>query len=148
MGMYTGLRFLVKIKPEYSEMIRQIESQEKEWEDFQESYPFVNSHTEHSRSGFIPHGALCYMPSEWKEDKTYYDAETRMWSCSSSSKSYSMTIDFVEKILPVIAESSEYVHVLYEEYDEPKSFVISNDSSIEIIRKEESEDGLYRQKAD
>lgn len=65
MGMYTGLRFKGIIKEKYREDIELILDGENQWRDCK--HELFKDYSKVSRSGFIPFGALAYMPDSWEE---------------------------------------------------------------------------------
>lgn len=125
MGMYTGLRFKVTVKPEYREILDKIINSDTflEWGSF-EGTPFTKEWEEYSRSGFIPWGCVCYMPDSWGDNVNRYNADTGMWEVVCSLKNYFGTIEyFLENVLSPIIESYKYIEHLYEEEDEPIKYI-------------------------
>src|SRR5690554_2640406 len=122
MGMYTGIRCKVIIKPEYREEFENLSSIHYEWEE--SSREFLKEYGKYNRAAFIPRGSLSYMPDEWedvpkKEDGTNdwmnavatdgfersYDLETGLWTFQCSLKNYESTIQyFFENVLSKVAE--------------------------------------------
>lgn len=124
MGMYTGLRFKVTVKPKYRELLENILHSDEflEWGSY-EGTPFTEEWKEYSRSSFIPWGAVCYMPKEWGDNKNTYDLKTGNWEVVCSLKNYEDTIEyFLDNVLNKVIEKSEYIEVLYEENDFPTRY--------------------------
>ena len=125
MGMYTGLRFKVTVKPKYREMLDEIINSDTflEWGSF-EGTPFTKEWEEYNRSSFIPWGCVCYMPDSWGDNVNKYNNDTGTWEVVCSLKNYCDTIEyFLEKVLSPIIESYEYIEHLYEENDEPTKYI-------------------------
>lgn len=121
MGMYTGLRFKVIIKPEFRQIMEEIINTDKHFEwGVYENTPFTTEWKEYSRSSFIPWGCVCYMPDEWGDNINQYDKQTGTWQVVCSLKNYSDTIEyFLENVLAKIIEDFDYIEALYEEDDAP-----------------------------
>ena len=68
MGMYTGLRCKVVVKPEFREMINYMMENRLDWAEIHEEYPyaFIEKFSKGFRADFIPYGSLSYMPDEWE----------------------------------------------------------------------------------
>lgn len=113
MGMYTGLRGTVVVKPEYVSKIAKLIVDDVGWEDI---LPSDNKYNNYSRNSFIPFGAVCYMPSDW-EYKVDFKNNELTFCCSL--KDYNSTIkQFLTHCLPEIAESWE-LEELHEEDSQP-----------------------------
>lgn len=128
MGMYTGLRFKGTVKEKFRNEFESIalsgDWKKSEDEVFKE---FGNV----LRAGFIPCGALAYMPDEWETspprnkygggvptdgfDRTY-NKETGRWTFQCSLKNYNNTIEEFFKIVPYFIEKIEHAEVFYEEW--------------------------------
>lgn len=128
MGMYTGLRLKVTVKEEYRKMIKEINEGE-EWSKFADQIPFLTAYSKQARSGFIPRGVLCYMPSSWETGdypnevatdgfERNIDLKTGYWSFQCSLKNYEGEIQqFFKEVLPNIISASEHIEYLYEEWE-------------------------------
>lgn len=133
MGMYTGLRCFIEVKPEFHPLIEEVMQAWKEgrprgeepWEraaaKFPE-YPWLNDWSVVGRASFIPFGALCYMPwdpqdPEWSPAKF----ENGFWKFQCSLKNYSGEIEyFVETVLQRITLRVCELYSLYEEDTKPR----------------------------
>jgi hypothetical protein len=125
MGMYTGLRAKVKIKPEFRAEITKLH-EEGGWENVK--VPNIEIWLKQGRNGFIPFGVLAYMPDgfcePFKPRNTEYGTveggsnfDGEWWIFSCSLKNYNGEIQtFIDKILTNIIEQVEYCESLYEEY--------------------------------
>lgn len=134
MGMYTGVRMKVFVKPEFRELIQSI-NRGAEWSDFIDEYPFLNHYASFGRAGFIPRGTLCYMPDSWEDipkdakgKPDYFkakatdgferkiDINSGLWTFQCSLKNYEREIEcFFAEVLPNIIESAEHIETFYEE---------------------------------
>lgn len=149
MGMYTGLRARVKVKPEYCEAISMLHLG-SEWDDWREVYmaydvPNLDKWLEYGRHNFIPFGTLSCMPDNFdnklKQPNEYgggseWDGE--YWEFACSLKNYENEIDFfVPNVLFMISESVDYCHHLYEEYPSPYEVHNQFDSRSHIYEESE-----------
>jgi len=130
MGMYTGFRVDVIVKPEYRKMIGSIMGPGYyHWRDFDEQFPFLAEFSKMGRANFIPFGSLCYMPEEWEYNQQFqrkFEPETGHWTFSCSLKNYQSEIElFCNSVLSVIAESG-YFEILYEEWECEKRYGIED----------------------
>ncbi len=119
MGMYTGVRSRVKIKPEHRDAIKKLHDY-GDWTVV--SVPNVIDWIMHGRCGFIPFGVLAYMPDDFgepsKEGGSEFDGE--WWTFSCSLKNYENEIEFfMENIMCHLVEEVDYCESLYEEYPLP-----------------------------
>lgn len=135
MGMYTGLRGKVKLKPEVAELMEEWNSEERPSE-FSEIYEHsvwiyiavqlgnnkILTFSEDSRSDFIPYGRVCYMPDDWIAD---YEITGCMWEFCCSLKNYNGTIQAFIELLPEIAVAwdleeryEEWYESVFHEYGE------------------------------
>ncbi|MCP1184952.1 hypothetical protein [Paenibacillus sp. 1781tsa1] len=134
MGMYTGLRCKVVIKPEYREELQRLHEEGYEWETSE--FDFMREYGQLGRASFIPRGSLSYMPNEWediplKEDGSLdyrngtatdgfvrsFDSDTGYWTFQCSLKNYENEIEsFFEIVLSKITESIEHLEYFYEEW--------------------------------
>lgn len=122
MGMYTGLRGVVRLKSEYTKRIKETTTTNGyfEWKEILSDTPELNPFLQDSRKSFIPCGAVCYMPSEWEREAGWFlNDETNTFLFCCSLKNYNGTIKkFISLVLPEIAESW-YLQELYEEATQP-----------------------------
>lgn len=130
MGMYTGFRVDVTVKPEYREMVNSImEYGDHGWKDFVHQFPFLAEFSRKGRANFIPFGSLCYMPEEWDNNQQFqrgFDPKTGRWTFSCSLKNYESEIElFCDSVLSVIAESGCF-EMLYEEWEYQKVYLIED----------------------
>lgn len=125
MGMYTGLRASVVIKPEWVEAITLLHQGNNRWADVFANYPGLpglDRWMEVGRRDFIPLGGLCYMPDDFsdaphRESYSAFDPKTGRWRFCCSLKNYEGEIgQFVETVLRHIVSSVEYCESLYEEH--------------------------------
>lgn len=127
MGMYTGLRALVVVKPEWRAAIERLHqvSWPDRWRQVQAEHPELPSvagWVNFGRADFIPFGALAYMPDDFSdaedgEQFSEFDAATGRWRFCCSLKNYESEIRyFVGNVLRQIVESVEYCESLYEEW--------------------------------
>jgi hypothetical protein len=119
MGMYTGLRIRVKLKPEFIPAIQTVMDGEGDsiWSNL--GYDFLDEWAKVGRSNFIPNGALAYMPWD-KNDSFWQDSLTLdgEWQFQCSLKNYENEVEnFIVNVLGRIIEESLHVEVLYEEWD-------------------------------
>jgi hypothetical protein len=144
MGDYTGLRFKAKLTEEAHMalvMAEQVYTTPSIYKTVEVScVPFWEivrsqgikipaSFLAYSRNGFIPFGAVCYMPNEWGENKRDIDRDTRTWDvvCSAKDVGYhdkSMMELFCTEVLPLLISEPCTAEVLYEYWDEPKEFQV------------------------
>lgn len=131
MGMYTGLRAKVVVKPEWREAIALLHELRKSpnpdcahnWTQLHRAHPDVpglNGWVKVWRQDFIPFGGLCYMPDDFSEagndGYSKFDPATGLWQFCCSLKNYEGEIQFfVKNVLAPITESFEYCESLYEE---------------------------------
>jgi hypothetical protein len=136
MGMYTGLRCKVIIKPEYREEFGLLHNKlGYEWA--KSKFGFMREFGQLSRASFIPRGALSYMPDSWenvpkKANGDYdwmnatdtdgferqFNTETGYWAFQCSLKNYEDEIEnFFENVLGNIAEEVIHLEYYYEEWE-------------------------------
>lgn len=127
MGMYTGLRARVKIKPEYRSAIQKLHDNhcndyidEDGWDSLDHNeIPNLSIWKAITRRNFIPFGGLAYMPDGFEQPFTdcggsKFDGE--WWTFSCSLKNYNNEIGtFTLLILKEIVEEIDYCQRLYEE---------------------------------
>lgn len=135
MGMYTGLRASVVIKPQWRGAIGLLHesrntpktsfSSGQDWEAVFAQYPDLPGLYDWVKVGrrdFIPFGALAYMPEDFSdaedgESFSKYDADSGRWTFCCSLKNYEGEIrQFVEEVLSHIVDSVDYCESLYEEF--------------------------------
>lgn len=127
MGMYTGLRGEITLRPAVAELVREWYDDDIVTDEIAKEFDFnvweyighktylseVLDFAKMSRSAFIPNGQVCYMPSDWEDFSTILKSDVLVFSCSL--KNYNGEIGvFVEKVLPEIAISWD----LEERYEE------------------------------
>ncbi len=124
MGMYTGLRAKVIIKPEFRDAIAVLHGPEHDWDAVYRQFPgFPGNLTWHivSRRQFIPYGCLAYMPDDFSdaedgESFSKFDPATGVWEFCCSLKNYESEIEcFIENVLKHIVARVAYCESLYEE---------------------------------
>lgn len=134
MGMYTGLRASVVVKPEWREAIALLHRKDRPdarkfdsgyaWERVHEHFPGLPGLVEWVKVGrrdFIPFGGLAYMPEDFSDAEdgqsfSKFNGETGEWRFCCSLKNYEGEIKtFVETLLARIVERVEYCESLYEE---------------------------------
>lgn len=109
MGMYTGLRGKIKLKPEYAVKIKQ-EMGSEEYFCWENILPEGNKYHSYSRNSFIPFG----MQQLWWENEPV-ELKDGILSFTCSLKNYDDTIEvFLKECLPLIADSWN-LEELYEE---------------------------------
>ncbi|MEM5592822.1 hypothetical protein AAHH67_15635 [Niallia circulans] len=146
MGMYTGLRFKGIVKPEYREMIKEI-NDGADWNDFTEKFPFLTDYANQDRAEFIPRGSLAYMPDTWEEgefpDQMSTDGfersinlETGYWTFQCSLKNYNQEIEqFINEVLPKIIDSAEHIEYFYEEWARSIFYELKDEKIVDSDRK-------------
>ena len=136
MGMYTGLRFKGYVKAKYRRDFEDIalygewsESKVKKFRNFGES---------HSRAGFIPCGALSYMPDSWETHPyhldskatdgfdTTYNRNTGYWTFQCSLKNYEGELEDFLELAPEFIESVEWCEYFYEGWDYSRKYELIN----------------------
>lgn len=125
MGMYTGLRGQVTLKPEVAKLmgewydddiISEAVAEHFEWNVWNYvakslSNDKIAEFAQMSRSSFIPNGAVCYMPPDWEFQREI--VQNVLYFCCSL-KNYCGTIDAFIQLLPEIATAWD-LEELYEE---------------------------------
>lgn len=121
MGIYIGLRCKIKIKEEFVNALKELESLSYEWS--KHSMLEFKKFGELDRATSIPRGALAYMPYCWEklkigkdiyDFKRNFDKESRIWSFQCSLDSSDEIEYFIKNIVPLITE--DIIHL--EEYHE------------------------------
>ena len=132
MGMYTGIRFKGIVKPEFRKELIGI-AMFGEWENANSE--IFQEFGKLDRSGFIPCGALCYMPNGWDDGKfphaeatdgfsrTYHE-DTGYGSFQCSLKNYNYEIEQFFKIIPKFIEKIEHLEYYYEEWEYSEKYDI------------------------
>lgn len=126
MGMYTGLRGKVKLKPEVEDlMCYWLYAEDNTCEEYNYAmWLFIGNKLDNvkilnfnddSRSSFIPNGQVCYMPDDWQNENSIALGDT--WNFCCSLKNYTNTIQKFIDLLPEIAVSWD-LEERYEEWDE------------------------------
>lgn len=110
MGMYTGMRFRGTLRAEYIERFAPV-MERGDWSMLSE---FSIAQT--SRAGFIPKGAVCYMPDSWEYDglyDEYFNKEDGRVRFQCSLKNYENEIELFLEDVPILFEEAE-IEVMYE----------------------------------
>lgn len=132
MGMYTGLRAKVVVKPEWRAAIAVLhEDVPAEWFPgcrwgrvfhAHPSMPGVGRWVRVGRRDFIPFGSLAYMPDDFSdaedgESYSRFDPVTGLWEFCCSLKNYEDEIEqFVTEVLAHIVDRVFWCERLYEQY--------------------------------
>lgn len=141
MGMYTGLRFRGHVKPEYRAMIKSVLERDLHWDDWISDYPFIENFANLPRAVMIPFGGLAYMPDEWEDNdnvltssfKHQFSMDTGYWVFNCSLKNYDSEIDvFINEIIPVICESTDWIEEFYEEWHESNCYELMDGKIVEV----------------
>lgn len=137
MGMYTGLRCKVKVKPQWHEAIDQLINKQCYWEDIQVADPFVmkviDTWTNVGRSSMIPFGGIVYV--DWDENDSDWQRSYKdgIWIFQCSLKNYEDEIgQFLKYVLPNIISESYIIESRYEEDEEETKYKFV-DGAIERI---------------
>ena len=141
MGMYTGLRFSARLKPEYVDQIQALIDSDmicpSPWEAFE--HESIKAFATFPRSSMIPFGSICYMPDGWDQTNRIEDG---LWHVCCSLKNYSGEVTkFINSVLPVIADSA-YGEYLYEEFSKPDTFSVV-DGNVTIKQPEMEVEDYY-----
>lgn len=140
MGMYTGLRFIGYIKPEFRKAMKTI-AIEGDWS--KSDIPEFQRFGMYEDAVFIPNsGLVAYMPSEWAKDKEFehsYDEETGRWAFQGSLKDYNSIIEKFFELAPFFVERIEHLETYYEEYYSSKEYTLV-DNTVILIDAEDVED--------
>lgn len=130
MGMYTGLRARVTIKPEFRELLEflnQLNAEgytSYEWSDAATQfpqYPWLAEWAQVGRCNFIPRGAVCYL--DWDDNYRKYDPATGVWEFCCSLKNYQSEIEtFFELVFSKIVEAVDFCETQYECDEEPTAW--------------------------
>ena len=145
MGMYTGLRCKVIIKPEFREEMKHMDEIQYEWKN--SNLDFLREYSKDCRATFVPCGGLAYMPNSW-EGPPYskygigtatdgferkFDLETGLWTFQCSLKNYEDTIEnFMENVLTRIVEKVIHLEYYYEEWDSSIMYDIVNGKVVQL----------------
>ncbi|WP_340032549.1 hypothetical protein NSQ20_11840 [Paenibacillus sp. FSL K6-1122] len=141
MGMYTGLRCKVIVKPEFRQEFEFLNN-EVQYEWTESNIDFLKEYGEYSRATFIPRGGLSYMPDCWEDvpknengDRDWRNAsptdgfnrefnkETGLWTFQCSLKNYESTIEyFLDNVLSIVVETIIHLEYYYEEWDKSIMF--------------------------
>ena len=127
MGMYTGVRFQAKLKPIVAGAMKLCYDSkvlDQFWDTLSKIIPIDDNWLKAGRRDFIPFGALSYMPDHWDKSPTGLSGEG--WNVCCSLKNYEGEIDtFLSKVLPYLISEPCEVEYLYEEWEEPKLYMIT-----------------------
>lgn len=137
-GMYTGFRADVVVRPEYRAAIQYLHRVYTDGDDEYDAnlgcwelvgrrfpdLPGVYEWATVGRSPFIPFGALMSMPREWDDREapgySRFDEATGRWEFACSLKNYEGEIDkFVRGVLVHIVSEVSLCESLYEEHSSP-----------------------------
>lgn len=140
MGMYTGFRADVVVRPEWRPAIECLHrtradnpnglQESKDWEVVAREFPSLPGVEEWAgvwRADFIPFGALAYMPDDWsdapdRESYSHFDVDTGRWRFCCSLKNYDGEIaTFTRVLLSRIVERVAYCESQYEGDDAPSA---------------------------
>lgn len=150
MGYYTGLRFKGIVNPSFKDMIKGINNGEN-WTNWSSKHEIIEEFSKRSRADFIPNGISGSFSDFWEEGEfpnqeagegfgEGFNYDTGYWAFQCSLKNHEGDLTFfLEKVLPLIAESSEHIEVFYEEWSESNLYEISG-SGINKLNK-----GIYYQ---
>lgn len=126
MGMYTGLRFHVKLNELGVKVLEKLiensdeDSSYNRWDLGELQVPLeIYNFKNFSRCNFIPFGEVYYMPDDW-EWKNNYNKEESTWEVCCSLKNYNNEIEyFWDQVIPYIVSNVYYAEMLYEEFENP-----------------------------
>lgn len=134
MGDYTGLRFKAKLTEQAHMAIematRVYSTRENEvpfWEIVRsQGIKIPRDFIAYGRSGYIPFGAVCYMPDSWGETSYDIEPDTHQWNVVCSAKDIghhpkSMMELFCEEVLPLLIAEPCTAEILYEYWVEPRT---------------------------
>ncbi|MHB0943297.1 hypothetical protein ACYCSU_16740 [Paenibacillus sp. ALE1] len=139
MGMYTGMRCKVVIKPEYREELEFLHN-ESQYEWSESNYSFMQEFGKLYRATFIPCGVLSYMPDSWEDSnecatdgfERTFDKKTGYWTFQCSLKNYDNEIEiFFENVLSKIAEQVIHLEYFYEEWEKSVLFDLADGQIVE-----------------
>ncbi len=129
MGMYTGLRAKLIVKPEFRQIISNLNKRtinpDLDWESLAKLHPEIQSlqlWAKVDSRNFIPHGVLCCMPNDFSDSEdgegySKFDMETGEWEFCCSLKNYENEIwTFNMTIMAEMIEHVVYCQSLYEEH--------------------------------
>lgn len=147
MGMYTGLRCKVIVKPEYRDEMDYLHN--VVYYDWSESnLDFMREYGKVPRATFIPYGDLCYMPDSWEDKITEtlsvatdgfnlkFDPATGLWTFQCSLINSCDTIEhFFELVLRRIAEKVIHLEYYYEEWEKSKFYDLVDGKIVESSRE-------------
>lgn len=133
MGMYTGLRGKVTLTEDVVTFMREYYESDVLWKIYDSVWEYVKVQTgldlkgfeSDYRCGYIPSGAVCYMPEEWGDNDWMFAGNTLYFTCSL--KNYTGTIQKFIDILPIIAIDWD-LEKLYEE-DTESTFYKSGETN-------------------
>jgi len=140
MGMYTGLRCKVIIKPEYIVEFVRLHSKEVYYDWSTSNIDFLKEYYEYPRADWVPNGCLSYMPVEWEDSEkkatdgfdTKFESETGLWSFQCSLKNYDDTIEyFFEHVLSKVTQEVIHLEYYYEEWTRSKFYELINGKIVE-----------------
>ena len=124
MGMYTGLRGVIRVPTEYKVAFYNVFISRMTWDEV--NIPLTENYIiflQDDRKNFIPLGAISYMPDDW-ESVAYLKDDMFVFGCSL--KNHNNTIGKFIRFLDEI--KAEYkLEELYEEFVNPTIHERGND---------------------
>jgi hypothetical protein len=135
MGMYTGVRAKVKVKPEAYHVVEQLVSGSY-WEDIKTDSQEIRNMIEDwliaDRYNLIPFGVLSYMPWDDNDPEWAHSFVDGIWTFQCSLKNYEDEIEyFFENILCYMITDIIHLEELYEEWDAPICYHFDNGKIIQ-----------------
>lgn len=156
MGMYTSIRGVVKVKPEYVIMAEKFANHWKDnnQEELEEEYSFVKEYFKTARSTWIPSANELQRPFEDEQEYFKQRVDNDVFYFSADLKDYydnatklSPIDSFLKNILEVIAEEIYLLETNYEEYSSVSQYGFSDDiiNTIEVanVANKEIEEGYW-----
>lgn len=117
MSLFTGIRFIGYVKPDFRDDFEGI-AYKGEWDQHKD--PILKAFGDVGKAFLIPCGAVQCMPGNWKDPgfKTQYDENNGLWIFACSFTDYGNTFDEWFKIIPHFIEKV----VFLEKYTEDTKF--------------------------
>lgn len=147
MGMYTGLRCKVKVKPEWREAINQLidPKNDDDWRGIQIADPFimkvVDIWSQVGRSGFIPFGGIAYVDWDENDEEWKRSFKDDIWVFQCTLKNYEDEIGtFLKSILPNIICESYIIETRYEEDEKETKYKLIDGSIVRIYDQLDNDD--------
>ena len=140
MGMYTGIRFKGYVKEEFRNDFEDI-AINGNWEE--SSILKFQEFGEIGRSGFVPCGALAYMPDEWEDSNEVatggfertYDVKTGYWTFQCSLKNYGCEIETFFELIPYFIETLDHLEYFYEEWTHSSNYELIDKDVVNVDRE-------------